>query len=232
VVYLHNGSVIRGSLERQQPGVAVQIRTADGTLLSFSTQEIALIRVEPALYRRVQLQQLASDGESAPASSSRFSLYRYASLGFGFGRDVQPGAYLDAGLGLRLHPLLRAGLGLGIHDYDRVMFAPLRAELRSELPRGYISPFLSVAGGYGLPLLSARNYTLFRGGPCWQAAVGIRIQSTARHAWVLSVGFGQQQSEQVYTELPPWWQTPRPEPVTIQGSRAYNRIQYALTLQL
>lgn len=228
VVYLHNGSIIRGVLVGQQPGIAVQIRTADGTVLTFPSREIALIRVEPALYRRIKLPALAQQELTSPSPC----IYRYAGLGFGFARGVQPGAYLDAGLGVRIHHLLQAGVGVGIHDYDQVMFCPLRAELRSELGRGYLCPFISLAGGYGFPLLSSPNYEQFRGGPSWQAAAGIRIQSTPRQSWVFSVGFGQQQSQQTYFLNPPWWQIPQPDPIFISGSRTYNRIMYALTLQL
>jgi|GEM_PF-2527913 len=69
VVYLKNGSIIKGIITEQVPGTAVKIQTADGSLFVFEYDEITKMTREPKLATSAASANQPTPVTSAPATS-------------------------------------------------------------------------------------------------------------------------------------------------------------------
>ncbi len=199
VVYLLNGSVVRGTLIEQVPNV--KIRTSDGSVLVFKQEEIDKITSEP-VQQQGQPQYDASQYEvphfdAAQNSVSRRRGYRDLSTGMRIFADfaalVQTSYYTCSGVsysgsfGYQLAPTFYAGLGLSAQIYidywyygDRKddepeLFAqmPLFADLRYDAFPSKVSPFVATRVGYAVSVDENNDYSGFYVSP----SIGIRIKS-------------------------------------------------------
>lgn len=69
VVYLKNGSIIKGIIVEQVPGQAIKLQTADGSLFVFESSEITKMTREAATSNSVASTTQPSSVTSAPANS-------------------------------------------------------------------------------------------------------------------------------------------------------------------
>lgn len=200
VVYLHNGSVIRGTLIEQVPNV--KIRTADGSLWVFKQEEIDKITSEPA--QQQEQPQYDADQYDAPKfeatrNSGSRSNYRNLSHGLRIFADIdvniQTNFYTcssvsySGSVGMQLTPNFYAGLGLaaqvyidywyyGYYDPDKPeLYAqmPLFADLRYDVFASKLSPFVAIRTGYAVGIDEINDYSGFYLNP----SVGIRIKSVS-----------------------------------------------------
>ncbi len=72
LVYLKNGSIIKGIIIEQVPGTAVKIQTADGSLFVFEYDEITKMTREPKLATSAAPAQQPTSITSAPATKDRY----------------------------------------------------------------------------------------------------------------------------------------------------------------
>ncbi len=200
VVYLHNGSVVRGTLIEQVPNV--KIRTSDGSLWVFKHEEVDKITSEPAVQQSqqqydVQKYDAPKVNDSPGISSHRSSGYKNLSSGLRIFADVavmaQTSYYTCSGVGYsgsfgrQMTPNLYAGLGLSAQIYIDYWYygprrddkpelyaqLPLFADLRYDVFAAKVSPFLAARAGYAVCVDEVCDHSGFYLNP----GIGIRVKS-------------------------------------------------------
>ena len=200
VVYLLNGSVVRGTLIEQVPNV--KIRTADGSLWVFKQEEIDKITSEPVQQEQSpQVDNNQYDASQFDATQNRGSrrgnYYRGLSNGVRIFADIainsQTSFYTcssfgySGSFGFQMTPKFYAGLGLAAQIYidywyyglynenEPELYAqmPLFADLRYDVFSSKVSPFVAVRTGYAVSLDEVNDFSGFYLNP----SLGIRIKS-------------------------------------------------------
>jgi len=192
VVYLRNGSVIRGKLTQPQPPGKVQIES-NRNLWVFSQQEV--LRLTQERY--------------SPNWTSK-GYYGLTETGLLIGASAYNGVNSEQSFrlemvnGYRFHRLLAAGAGIGVNFYQESHLIPLYAELRGELLNQQLTPFYVVQAGYGLPLSGQIKdeqawgpNAQADGGWMYGAGLGLAVH-TAKVSWLFGMGIRLQQNRTHY----------------------------------
>lgn len=145
VVYLKNGSVVRGIIIEQIPNVSLKIRTADGSIFAYEMADVDKITKEPSLS--------SLGGANGRYGKGPARGYRgFVDLGYSVGVGELGEDRLDftTSHGYQFNPYIFAGVGAGV-DYFPDSYSvsvPVFAHARSEFLKGQVSPFLDVKVGY------------------------------------------------------------------------------------
>lgn len=151
VVYLKNGNIIRGTVVEQIIGQSLKIQTADGSIFVYRIDEVEKIMKENA----TQAKRTVS---SVPMND--ITGYRgFVDIGYTEGlRDSGANRLeLTTSHGYQFNPYFFTGMGIGVHYYMsmwrddiNVPFIPLFLDLRGNLMKGPIVPFVGMKLGYTL----------------------------------------------------------------------------------
>lgn len=171
VVYLKNGSIIRGAVLEQVPGGNVKIQTADGSVFVYPMADVQKIQKEKSrvstssnntvvfynnpykdspAYQKKDADELYG-WEKAP----RFRGFVEQTSTFGVG-DYDYDRYgLQASFGCQIIPYLYVGAGVGAEYWTdaEVWSAPIFAHVRTEFHKALgrnASPFVDVKAGYSV----------------------------------------------------------------------------------
>lgn len=183
VVYLKNGSVIRGVIVEQIPNESVKIQTRDGNIFVYRIDEIQKIAKEQPVnsYRSAGYarQHRACDTECG----------YFGVVNFGYEIAVNNGddrIKLDVVNGYRIIPEFSVGAGVGVKYYidADVVTIPLYAHLRTDLLRTKVTPFIALNAGYNI---STHSYV--KGGALVEPAVGVGIRLNNRKQLNVSLGY-------------------------------------------
>lgn len=137
VVYLKNGSVIRGKIIEQIPGVYVKITTDERNVWVFKMEEIDRITREPYLYVTRQRKLLAN--QKGYFNISEIGL----SLSGGGWNGVNAGFSLSTINGYRHSRYLSAGILTGIDHYYGLPMIPVALDVRGHCEIKVSPPFTS-----------------------------------------------------------------------------------------
>jgi len=147
IVYLKNGSIIRGTIVEQIPNRSIKIITGDGNIFAFQVDDIEKIVKETPVNNR--------------KSQSSFS-----GLQSGYKGIIDLGYYAGVGNipidrfnfnfinGYQINPYFSIGIGTGMHvfynnyDYNSSVLIPVFADFRVSFTKARISPYLSFDIGY------------------------------------------------------------------------------------
>lgn len=178
VVYLKNGSIIKGIIVEQVPNQSMKVKTSDGSIFNFQMNEI---------------EKITKEENSRPRSNSLFSsdndIEEYAGKFRGF---VDLG-YIAGGikgpefcfsLGAQINNYLFVGAGAGVEyatDLETVV-VPIYADIRSNLMKGPIVPFVALRTGYSF----MPEYT---GGFYCHPFAGVKFMTGGRKAVSLAIGW-------------------------------------------
>lgn len=188
VVYLKNGSVIRGFIVEEVPGVSLKIQTADRNVFVFQMSEIEKIVFEPVASRRMARKDF--DGKEVPVSPFTFTLEfsHNGSL-----RQYETGNFtgLTASAGYRLQPGLIAGIGIGIENHYELNWIPVFGELRADLFKSPVQPYVYGRAGYNTPSAgdSYYYYQQYYGGMFYGLGFGIKAPLAVNSSLNFSVGY-------------------------------------------
>jgi len=142
VVYLSNGSIIRGTLISDSVSGKIKILNHSGDLWVFDSSELdSLTREKPFEYKAMQFNkpglEFGVNGELLVRSGSS-----------AIGSAVIPG--LNVSLGYRYNSYLTASGEVGMEFYER-MEIPLSAGIRIRSSTRSLSPLLILRAGYTIP---------------------------------------------------------------------------------
>lgn len=180
VVYLKSGSVIRGTIIEQVPGVSIKIETADKNVFVFKIEEVDKMTRE------------VSQNSGSPSGSLKNSGY-LGMINFGYGMGTGDADKVniikfDNINGYQFNQYFSLGFGYGIkywwvEDFSAVL-VPLYADARGYFLPGKVSPFLSFQAGYSIELTPA-----FQGlGMLLDPSLGVRIRTTDKNG--INIGLG------------------------------------------
>lgn len=228
VVYLHNGSMIRGQIVAQVPGESVSIQIAEGRVFTFLQEDIAVITREGAAFQEVRVQFRRA---LRPVVMRSEGFYQRFSVGLGLvqGRwGVEGNAALGYHAGYIFRPRLRAGLATGFDFYGGGVILPVMAEAQADLVFKPVTPIVRVQAGYGFGIAPGWANDVFRGGLVGQVALGFRFRTRSRAEYMLTCGYKAQHTYEEFQDFPPGWVTAtgqwiQPDPVSVRGTRLYQR---------
>ena len=172
VVYLKDGSVVKGIIVEQVPNKSIKLQTADGSLFVYQIDAVEKMTKE---LREASPRRFAGNGLTA---GYKGYVDFGCTIGAGdFGRDRQFNPYLYVGIGAALN-YYAGGEEIGI---------PIFANVRSHFIKGNISPFLDLRVGYS-PLVDAKGFYL-----C--PSLGCRLGLSERVGLNVSVGYEAQEAD-------------------------------------
>ncbi len=222
VLYLKDGSVLRGTLAYYIQGQEIAFILSTGDTLRYPQRQIM---------RFVQGGAVLTGKKFRPAKTYDFreeGVYFTFNLGLGVGRtsrsDNTVAPHASASMGYQFNRWVGVGGGFGVDGYrpDRgEVVYPLFGEVRGYLTGNRQAPYYSVRLGYGLAFAEEENRILeARGGWYFQPAFGMRWGASAGVNFLTTVGLQFQDAE--FTR-----QDGAPGEVRIED-RTYKRLLFGL----
>lgn len=158
VVYLKNGSIIRGTIVEQKPNESLKIQTSDGSIFVYNMAEIDKITKEMPLKKT--LSDYENDQDDAPETYGWSKAPRYRgfvgdSYIFGIGDYKENREFLYTSHGVQINPFFYAGVGAGVNYWfdSECWSVPIFAHLRGEFHRALkknVSPYVDAKIGYSV----------------------------------------------------------------------------------
>ncbi len=213
VIYLKNGSAIRGQILEHKFGDFIKIESSGHNVWVFSSKDIDRIVKEDHLPPKKWDLNIKEKG-----------YFNITDVGLLAGRDSYQNRYSFSSLiinGYQFKNRLSLGLGTGIEFMD-IPLAPAFLDVRHTILKGKLSPFIGVQGGYAFPLVNYYNNgyePIYKGGYMVGSVVGIKNYMSDNTAIVFSVGFRHQKLLSTRTQ----WGWEGDEQIT-QVYNLYNRI--------
>jgi len=198
VVYLKDGSVLRGQILEYQQGENIRFSMRSGEML-IQEEEIERIVQEPenplflGLIKRQKKDKVYDFREKGFYATAVFAL-----LPGGGDQRSEIGLSVQSSFGHQFNRLFGAGIGISIDGYANGIggdtFLPLFAEVRGYLFKKIGTPYWSLAGGYGFPLRLNTNTTneqirRFEGGYMLHPVIGYRFTADRSVNMTIDVGY-------------------------------------------
>jgi hypothetical protein len=197
-VYLKSGSVIRGNIIEIEPVDHVKIQDLCGNIWYYSISQVEKITCEPY--------QLPGTKRTTVGFGSGF--VNLTSIGFlaGSPSNMQAAPFTILMInGWRNSFGLFTGAGAGI-EFLTTSYLPLFLDVRYDLSRGDVVPYIVAKGGYSLPL--ARDHSeydydyAYFGGPLAGAGIGLKLRTRSHCAWDSELMYRYQKT--AYSERYEW----------------------------
>lgn len=194
VVYLKNGSIIRGTLVEEAAKGTVAIETIGNNRFVFRADEVQ--RVARELIRKTF---------QYPYATGYLHMSEVAlSVGNRAGQNQSRAIDFSAHTfnGYQFASYLATGMTLGVDGYDGVTLFPVGLGLRGDITKTRIRPFYSLDGGYSLDWLNnPRQPGNQQGGFFWSTGLGLKFQSKKSHAFLLGLAYRRQASSEEHPFL-------------------------------
>lgn len=155
VVYLKNGSIVRGMIIEQIPNVSLKIETADKNVFSYKMEDVDKLAKEPMPNVAITNTGSETSNKNSDLKPGYFGAF---DLGYGFGIGESSKGInslnFDFINGFQLFPYFSVGLGTGIKVWfikdvtEKPIFIPAFVNLRGHFLKGNISPYLGIDIGY------------------------------------------------------------------------------------
>lgn len=155
VVYLKNGSIIRGTIIEQEPNESLKVQTADGSVFVFKMDEISKITKETPVK---SVANSSYEEDESPKSYGWGQAPRYRgffgdSYILGVGDYDSDREFLYTSHGCQINPFLYVGAGVGVNYWfdDEAWSVPVFGHVRSEfhgLFKKNVSPYVDAKMGY------------------------------------------------------------------------------------
>jgi len=178
VVYLKNGSIIRGMVIEQVPGVSIKVETADKSVFVYPMDEVEKITKEPAVRSSVANAGIGKGYEGLVQ----------VGYGIGVGLYGEDRAKFNFINGYRFNPHLMTGIGVGVRAYtgsgETTLFVPFFLHVRYTPLDRKISPYLAV--DFGTSFNASEDFRTE--GIMLNAGLGVSIRTGESTALLL--GFG------------------------------------------
>ncbi len=196
VVYLKNGSIIRGKLV-SQGNDSIKIETCCRNLFVFSNSEVMRLTFEPS----------SGTIRMNSESNSQKGFYSYSTIGLLAGKSEvmdAPGISLNSFVGYGFTNSAAIALGLG-YEVLHTDIIPLKLGFKYELTQRDNSPVIMFSAGYSFPLDEEKkeeyiNYT-YNGGLNAGIDIGICSYRSAHRAFTITIGYQYQRlTEKVSNE--------------------------------
>lgn len=184
VIYLKNGSIIRGEIIEQTVGESVKILLLGGSILVYQQSDIEVIKQEPSIYR-----------EAIRLRNRRFRRPHFHERGMSYGIGLQFLSHgpswdwrLDPALairaGYRFQPKLEAGISTGFHMYSSGFVVPIQLYAKGQQANRKVAlGYLAEAGWGTFGFANQRLATKFTSQQSGQIGGGLVFHSTKKREW-------------------------------------------------
>ena len=197
VVYLKNGSIIRGHLLEDSTAGEVKIKIVGQNLLVFKTTEVARLARE-----------YTKSGFAYPYTSGYLNI---SEIGLSVGyRPTVPtfsnasrivGLSVQTFNGYQFYPAFALGLVTSIDTYEQLTLLPVGLGVRGDITKTRVRPFYGLDAGYALDWLNNPNLPAdLDGGFFWSPTLGLKFNSRKTHAFVFSLGYRSQRATSTIQE--------------------------------
>jgi hypothetical protein len=196
VVYLKNGSVIRGIIIEQVPNQSIKIQTKDRNVFVFKFDEIEKMTKE-----NLPVDNSYNNSKATDFKKSGFINVTEINYSLGVG-DVIVGNYtyknVDNSFGFRtingyqLNEHLSLGIGIGIDKYKSATLLPITFDARATILKGKVSPVFTANIGYAVGLNDVK------GGLVINPQIGFKTYISKNVAYLFNVGYKWQGQEVMY----------------------------------
>jgi len=198
VVYLKNGSVIRGFISEFVPEKSVTIKTEGQSIFVFEMNEVEKItREEPPVTKKARAPYMKEKGYF---NETEFRVL----LGDG-GDGFSTGQSLITAHGYQVNRFFRIGAGVGAAHYNNYgnTFIPLFARVSGDMVKFRVTPIYFVDAGYGFLVGRDEHDSNIeelnsQGGLLIHAGTGLKFYTTSKASFTLAVGFSLQKSSREY----------------------------------
>jgi hypothetical protein len=189
VVYLKNGSIIRGIIIEQIPNKSIKIETADRSVFVFRIDEIEKLTKEPIQWK---------SGGSFRNSDIQSGYKGIAEVGY----DIGTGNYGMDRLklyfinGYQVNPYFSLGCGTGLQYYfdAEAALIPIFADFRVHFMDNKVSPYLSLGVGYSFDATNS-----FKGvGFLLIPTMGVSFKVSEKSAMNIGLGYEIQRMKFIY----------------------------------
>ncbi|MDT8393237.1 MAG: hypothetical protein RQ761_05310 [Bacteroidales bacterium] len=187
VVYLKNGSVVRGMIVEQIPNQTLKIKTVNRNIFVYSFDEIEKITREEVPAEAVVEDFSRSWPEEKPFIKKK---------GFESTVDIGLGGILDWGgpalslnmvVGYRFFPQFFLGGGTGLEFYENRSMLPIFFNVRTDFVEARVTPFFAANAGYAFGWLNYEDGSDW-GGVFIEPSIGIRFNFSSSFGLNLSTG--------------------------------------------
>ncbi|MCP4442478.1 MAG: hypothetical protein GY810_26530 [Aureispira sp.] len=195
VIYLKNGSIIRGQILEYQPEGNIKVEIQGGSILVYKTSEVIKVVKEPM--KNPPSHQYYIREKKPPILKTK-GMYHYLGGGILFGVSDWGGPSIGLSLfyagGYQINNYIAVGGGIEfITLFNQYNFVPIFADIRGYLLKKPTSIYYSLGIGYNLALKSQswqwNITTKAEGGIYARPAIGIRAGSRKRTNFMIDFGF-------------------------------------------
>lgn len=191
VVYLKNGSIIRGIIVEQVPNESIKIETRDGNLFFYRIDDIQKMTKElPYQWQRHSSSDMSKKGNIARVKqfNKPKGYFGLVELGIAPGINGYEPIRIGATIvnGYRIVPQFAIGAGVGLQGYIGAgeMTIPIFAHLRSDFLDRKVSPFIAFNIGYNLSVLGG-----YFGGLMMEPSLGTSFNVGSKYRMIAGLGF-------------------------------------------
>lgn len=210
VVYLHNGSILKGNILENIPGVKTSIEIVGHNVIVVPDSIIKMILVNQSVPAKERINS-ASPVEMA------------STVNFYGGSDNTGGITFITSY--RFPCRMSVGGGIGIEWFDHQQI-PFLADIRYYFLDGAWSPFVYGQTGYAMPLSKKTegDYSEYHGGPLAGMGAGMRFNFNTHNALIFSLGYRYQKTKTTSNSYP--WMSSFQQSETIRYNE-YNRLTFS-----
>jgi hypothetical protein len=186
VIFLKNGSIIRGVIIEQVPNVSIKIETADRNVFVYQMNEIEKLTKE----RRKGFR--SNNNNDFDEYDEELGYKGIVGFGYAFGvgdwgMDRFKLQFINS---WQLNPYFALGFGTGVHYYldAEAALIPLFADFRSSFLPGKVSPYVSLGLGYSFDASDG-----FEGvGFLLNLTAGVNIKTSPKNSIHIGLGYEMQ----------------------------------------
>ena len=191
VVYLKNGSIIKGTVIEQVPGKLLKIQTNDGSIFAYEMSEVEKITKEQSTAYGQRGGQRRSGQSMLDGNGVQYGYRGFVEFGYTVGTgDWEDTNRIEFATshGYQFNPYIYAGLGAGVNYYHEadLVEVPVFADLRADILDNWITPYVDLKIGY-----TVYDYTGFYMSP----TVGCRFDFGNPVALNFGIGYTMQKME-------------------------------------
>lgn len=189
VVYLKNGSIIKGTIIEQVPNKSIKIETADRSVFVYQMDEIEKLTKEV-----IQ----GKSGGSLSNSGLQSGYKGIVELGYQIGTGDYGMDRLKLNIinGYQINPYFSLGFGTGLRYYfdAEAALIPVFADFRANFMNNKISPYLSLGVGYSFDATNDFEGVGFLLNP----TVGVSFKVSDKSAMNVGLGYEMQKMKFFY----------------------------------
>lgn len=215
VVYLKNGSVLRGQVLEYDPNVNIKIQIKGGSILVYASSDVLKMEKEPVAAPEKKEENVTPiEVVETPADEILMETWEqhvpekgvYGTVAVGNIFPTLntwiplPGFMLDGAVGYRAHHLFSIGAGAGVLLDFTQSFVYGYGTIRGDILNKTFSPYYEINVGYGLPLSmdaprntgNVQSVSNMRGGLYFRPSIGMRFASRNQIHTFVDIGLHMQ----------------------------------------